>query len=71
MSPEDVQAFQDWQRLSKDEKSGLLWAARHHKPIGQVVKAWEWICTAGYLIGRVGFLAGVILGVITLWEKWK
>lgn len=66
LSVEDFLSFQDWQRLSKEEKDSLIWFAENHPYLMQMVNAWRWLVQAGAGIVKLGAVAAGILGIVAL-----
>lgn len=71
LAPEDVPAFQDWQRLTKHEKESLIWMAEHHPYIMQMVNAWRWASQGLWGVVRLGAIAAAVLGLMSLYNYWK
>lgn len=70
MSPSDVTAFQDWQRLDPKEKEALIWLAKNHPAIMSIVNAARWFGQTWWAVTKVGVLASIILGLIALYSHF-
>lgn len=70
MSKEDYDAFQDWQRLSPEEKDHLMYVAKRGKTLRKLIKITDWVAGLGYLVIRAGALAAAIIAVIAVWRNF-
>lgn len=66
LSPDDLRAFTDWQRLDSKEKANLIKLARCAPSILIMVRVAEWLSGASYLILRAGALGAAVLAVLSV-----
>lgn len=63
LEPENLRAFQDWERLGAEEKEALLWIAKEHPTVMAIVRAYKALGWFGAALTRVGILAGALTGI--------
>lgn len=75
LDPEDMLAFQDWQRLTKEEKAALIWMAKHHPSFIRLAKFEIWMGQTASFLLRLGMGATAIMAVLALlrhlWRGWE
>lgn len=64
ISSDSLRAFQDWERLSNEDKDALIWIAEEHPVIVSMVKAYKALGWFGAVFIKVGLLAGAFTGIL-------
>lgn len=64
LSSENLRAFQEWERLSNEDKDALIWIAEEHPTIVSMVKAYKALGWFGAVFIKIGLLAGAFTGIL-------
>lgn len=64
LDEESLLAFQEWERLKREDKDALIWMAKEHPTLMAIVRGYKAIAWFVAVFLRLGLIAGSLTGIL-------